>query len=201
MKWLLARTHRQNWWKVAGRGRRVYWKWHCWSSVWIIWLLGSGRGVGRSGGRELHLGLDRCDASCTCQAPLDAAVLKIKHQGFLFCSGEIWSCSIAVKFKWNTWLLPAWPHKWAPAKSIRPRCMLSAAGVVAKVSVHVPVVTPHTAGFFKPTNWAWHYSSLLFFHSWSARVGSEWKVYGDPPETTIYTVNRDLAKTDLWTDT
>lgn len=45
-------------------------------------------GVGRSGRREHHLGLDRCDASCTCQAPLDAAVLKIKHPGLLFAAGK-----------------------------------------------------------------------------------------------------------------
>lgn len=48
----------------------------------------TGRERARSGGREHHLGLDRCDASCTCQAPLDAAVLKIKHQGFLFAAGK-----------------------------------------------------------------------------------------------------------------
>lgn len=133
--------------------------------------------------------------------PIRRSCSKNKGPGLPFCSREIWSCSIAVKFKWNTWLLPAWPHKWAPAKSIRPRCSLSAAGVVAKVSVRVPVVTPHTAGFFKPSNWAWHCCLLLFFYPPSSRFGSEWKVCGDHPETTVYTVNCDLAKTDLWTDT
>lgn len=31
-------------------------------------------------------------------------------------------------------------------------CLVSAIGVVAVVSVHVPVVTPHTAGIRKPTS-------------------------------------------------
>lgn len=48
----------------------------------------TGREWAMSGEREHHLGLDRCDASCTCQAPLDAAVLKINHRGFLFAAGK-----------------------------------------------------------------------------------------------------------------
>lgn len=58
-------------------------------------------------------------------------------------------------------------------------CLVSAAGVVAAVSVHVPVVTPHTAGILKPTSWAWYYCSLLFLLPWSSRVGREREPWGD----------------------
>lgn len=47
--------------------------------------------------------------------PIRRSCSKNKAPGLPFCSGEIGSCSIPVKFKWDTRLLPAWPHKWAPA--------------------------------------------------------------------------------------
>lgn len=47
--------------------------------------------------------------------PIRRSCSKNKAPGLPFCSGEIGSCSIPVKFKWDTCLLAAWPHKWAPA--------------------------------------------------------------------------------------
>lgn len=47
--------------------------------------------------------------------PIRRSCSKNKALGLPFCSGEIRSCSIPVKFKWDTCLLPAWSHKRAPA--------------------------------------------------------------------------------------
>lgn len=111
MKWLLAWTYRQSWWNVAGRGRGVYWKWHCWSSLWVIRLVGNGeeRRVRASPGpqqmwRLLYL-----------PGPIRRSCSKNKAPGLPFYSEEMGSCFIPVKFKWDTCLLPASPHKWAPA--------------------------------------------------------------------------------------
>lgn len=111
--------------------------------------------------------------------PIRRSCSKNKAPGLPFCSREIGSCSIPVKFKWDTCLLPAWPHKWAPAQSIRPCCLVSTAGVVAVVSVHVPVVTPRTAGILKPASWAWYHCSLLFLLPWKSLVGGEREPWGD----------------------
>lgn len=76
-------------------------------------------------------------------------------------------------------------------------CQVSAASVVAVVSVRVPVVTPHTAGILKPTSWAWYYCSLQFLLPWSSRVGSEWEPWGDHRGDKRYTVDWDLTKSDM----
>lgn len=58
-------------------------------------------------------------------------------------------------------------------------CLVSAAGVIAVVSIHVPVVTPHTAGILKPPSWAWYYCSLLSLLPWSCPFESKWEPLGD----------------------